>query len=112
MLNLVSGDLRKSLILATKKVSHIRDKHQQYFSCKTVICCRVSPSQKADVVTLIQKFTHGEVSLAIGDGANDVAMIQVTTTIIPIHWKLFAILGVTLTRSSESITLLPFLPKP
>merc|ERR1719402_280064 len=45
-------------------------------SCKTVICCRVSPSQKADVVTLIQKFTHGEVSLAIGDGANDVAMIQ------------------------------------
>jgi len=45
-------------------------------SCKTVICCRVSPSQKADVVTLIQEFTHGEVSLAIGDGANDVAMIQ------------------------------------
>merc|ERR1719209_999795 len=45
-------------------------------SCKTVICCRVSPSQKADVVSLIQEFTHGEVSLAIGDGANDVAMIQ------------------------------------
>ena len=65
------------------------------------------------MVTLIQKFTHGEVSLAIGDGANDVAMIQVATTKIPIHWKLFAILGVTLTRSSESITLLlPFLPKP
>ena len=42
-----------------------------------MICCRVSPSQKADVVTLIQEFTHGEVSLAIGDGANDVAMIQV-----------------------------------
>ena len=52
--------------------------YRQYsFSCKTVICCRVSPSQKADVVTLIQEFTHGEVSLAIGDGANDVAMIQV-----------------------------------
>ena len=43
-----------------------------------MICCRVSPSQKADVVTLIQEFTHGEVSLAIGDGANDVAMIQVS----------------------------------
>ena len=48
-----------------------------------MICCRVSPSQKADVVTLIQEFTHGEVSLAIGDGANDVAMIQVFDLI----WK-------------------------
>ena len=75
-----------------------------------MICCRVSPSQKADVVTLIQKFTHGEVSLAIGDGANDVAMIQVTTTMIPIHWKLFFILGVRLTGFSELITLLSFLP--
>ena len=35
------------------------------------------------MVTLIQEFTHGEVSLAIGDGANDVAMIQVFDLI----WK-------------------------
>ena len=77
-----------------------------------MICCRVSPSQKADVVTLIQKFTHGEVSLAIGDGANDVAMIQVTTTMIPIHWKLFAILGVTLTRSVNQLHYSLFFPNP
>ncbi|KAK6645447.1 hypothetical protein RUM43_001724 [Polyplax serrata] len=44
-------------------------------SCKVVICCRVSPSQKADVVDLISKMTKS-VTLAIGDGANDVAMIQ------------------------------------
>lgn len=44
-------------------------------SCKVVICCRVSPIQKADVVDLVTTNTKS-VTLAIGDGANDVAMIQ------------------------------------
>ncbi|XP_018568743.1 probable phospholipid-transporting ATPase IA isoform X3 [Anoplophora glabripennis] len=44
-------------------------------SCKVVICCRVSPMQKAEVVEAVTKYTKA-VTLAIGDGANDVAMIQ------------------------------------
>ena len=44
-------------------------------SCKAVICYRVSPLQKAEVVELVSKFTKS-ITLAIGDGANDVAMIQ------------------------------------
>ncbi|KAM3958124.1 ATPase phospholipid transporting 8A1 isoform 2-T2 [Aphomia sociella] len=44
-------------------------------SCKVVICCRVSPIQKAEVVEMVSAAT-GAVTLAIGDGANDVAMIQ------------------------------------
>ncbi|CAF1163949.1 unnamed protein product, partial [Rotaria sordida] len=44
-------------------------------SCKTVICCRVSPKQKAEVVELVKKSTEA-ITLAIGDGANDVGMIQ------------------------------------
>jgi len=44
-------------------------------SCKAVICCRVSPLQKAQVVQLVQKKCKKEVTLAIGDGANDVGMI-------------------------------------
>nr|CAD7426833.1 unnamed protein product [Timema monikensis] len=44
-------------------------------SCNVVICCRVSPIQKAEVVELITMHTKC-VTLAIGDGANDVAMIQ------------------------------------
>ena len=44
-------------------------------SCKSVICCRVSPMQKAEVVDLVTTNTKA-VTLAIGDGANDVAMIQ------------------------------------
>ncbi|XP_064192577.1 probable phospholipid-transporting ATPase IM isoform X1 [Anguilla rostrata] len=43
--------------------------------CKTVICCRVTPLQKAQVVELVKKY-RGAVTLAIGDGANDVSMIK------------------------------------
>lgn len=43
--------------------------------CKSVICCRVSPLQKALIVKLI-KDGLGVITLAIGDGANDVSMIQ------------------------------------
>ncbi|KAJ3309397.1 hypothetical protein HDV04_006184 [Boothiomyces sp. JEL0838] len=44
--------------------------------CKSVICCRVSPLQKALVVKLVKNNVAGAVTLAIGDGANDVSMIQ------------------------------------
>ncbi|KAI7866350.1 hypothetical protein BDF14DRAFT_1814290 [Spinellus fusiger] len=43
--------------------------------CKAVICCRVSPLQKALVVKLVKKYSNC-ILLAIGDGANDVSMIQ------------------------------------
>ncbi|KAI4874383.1 hypothetical protein NFI96_013691 [Prochilodus magdalenae] len=43
--------------------------------CKTVICCRVTPLQKAQVVELVKKYKRA-VTLAIGDGANDVSMIK------------------------------------
>ncbi|XP_062858425.1 probable phospholipid-transporting ATPase IM [Trichomycterus rosablanca] len=43
--------------------------------CKTVICCRVTPLQKAQVVELVKRHKR-VVTLAIGDGANDVNMIK------------------------------------
>jgi phospholipid-transporting ATPase len=43
--------------------------------CKAVICCRVSPLQKALVVKLVKRHMKS-ILLAIGDGANDVSMIQ------------------------------------
>ncbi|KAM3610173.1 uncharacterized protein V6R79_000083 [Siganus canaliculatus] len=43
--------------------------------CKAVICCRVTPLQKAQVVELVKKYKRA-VTLAIGDGANDVSMIK------------------------------------
>jgi phospholipid-translocating ATPase len=42
----------------------------------SVICCRASPSQKASLVKAIRVKVNGSVTLAIGDGANDIAMIQ------------------------------------
>jgi len=62
-----------------------QDKVKQYFltlakSCRAVLCCRVSPLQKAKVVDCVKtdKKENGEdnICLAIGDGANDVSMIK------------------------------------
>ncbi|NXU19904.1 AT8B3 ATPase, partial [Pardalotus punctatus] len=44
-------------------------------SCQAVICCRVTPKQKALMVQLVKKHKKA-VTLAIGDGANDVNMIK------------------------------------
>lgn len=44
--------------------------------CEGVICCRVSPKQKALVVRLVKENVKESITLAIGDGANDVPMIQ------------------------------------
>ncbi|KAG1471951.1 hypothetical protein G6F56_001821 [Rhizopus delemar] len=43
--------------------------------CRAVVCCRVSPMQKAKVVNMVKKGLK-VMTLAIGDGANDVSMIQ------------------------------------
>ncbi|XP_037068803.1 probable phospholipid-transporting ATPase IIB [Pollicipes pollicipes] len=44
-------------------------------ACPAVVVCRCSPTQKAAVVQLIQRHT-GKRTAAIGDGGNDVSMIQ------------------------------------
>ncbi|KZV25180.1 phospholipid-transporting ATPase 9-like [Dorcoceras hygrometricum] len=43
--------------------------------CASVICCRSSPKQKALVTRLVKEGTN-RTTLAIGDGANDVGMLQ------------------------------------
>uniref|UniRef100_A0A8C6LR14 Phospholipid-transporting ATPase n=1 Tax=Nothobranchius furzeri TaxID=105023 RepID=A0A8C6LR14_NOTFU len=43
--------------------------------CRTVLCCRVTPLQKSEVVKLIREKLK-VMTLAVGDGANDVNMIQ------------------------------------
>ncbi|CAG8460212.1 3021_t:CDS:2 [Paraglomus occultum] len=43
--------------------------------CESVLCCRVSPLQKAKVVSLVKNGLN-VMTLSIGDGANDVSMIQ------------------------------------
>ncbi|ETN84642.1 phospholipid-translocating P-type ATPase, flippase [Necator americanus] len=43
--------------------------------CRAVVCCRMSPMQKAEVVEMVRSIGN-HVVMAVGDGANDVAMIQ------------------------------------
>uniref|UniRef100_A0A3Q4BIN8 Phospholipid-transporting ATPase n=1 Tax=Mola mola TaxID=94237 RepID=A0A3Q4BIN8_MOLML len=43
--------------------------------CPAVVCCRCTPTQKAQIVRLLQERT-GKLTCAVGDGGNDVSMIQ------------------------------------
>ncbi len=43
--------------------------------CQSVLCCRVTPAQKAEVVEMVRKYSTS-ITMAIGDGANDVNMIK------------------------------------
>ncbi|KAG0465417.1 hypothetical protein HPP92_019581 [Vanilla planifolia] len=70
-----------ALIIDGKALTYAleNDMKKQFLSlaieCASVICCRVSPKQKAMVTRLVKQGT-GKTILAIGDGANDVGMIQ------------------------------------
>lgn len=54
--------------------------HQLFYSLifqlDSVICCRASPAQKASIVRAIPSYIPKALTCAIGDGANDIAMIQ------------------------------------
>jgi phospholipid-translocating ATPase len=51
-----------------------------------VVCCRCTPTQKAEVARQIQRYTHKRVA-CIGDGGNDVSMIQAANVGIGIVGK-------------------------
>lgn len=44
--------------------------------CHAVLCCRLSPLQKCEVVQLMKTVAGNPITASIGDGANDVSMIQ------------------------------------
>ncbi|KAJ1911191.1 hypothetical protein H4219_006015, partial [Mycoemilia scoparia] len=56
---------------STKKLQHLAASHFD-----SVICCHCSPLQKALMVNIIKTGIPSAITLAIGDGANDVSMIQ------------------------------------
>uniref|UniRef100_A0A183BHR8 P-type phospholipid transporter n=1 Tax=Globodera pallida TaxID=36090 RepID=A0A183BHR8_GLOPA len=70
-----------ALVINGESLAHaLKQKYEKTFleigtSCLSVICCRVTPLQKAQVVDLVKRNVKA-VTLAIGDGANDVSMIR------------------------------------
>ena len=69
---IVAGD---SLIKITKNLRVKQEFLELAQAAKVVIACRVSPKQKAEIVTMVRLNNPGVTTLAIGDGANDVNMI-------------------------------------
>ncbi|XP_057768948.1 LOW QUALITY PROTEIN: phospholipid-transporting ATPase 1-like [Salvia miltiorrhiza] len=84
----VSGNCRcqLGLIIDGTSLVYILDSEleEQLFElaskCDVVLCCRVAPLQKAGIVALIKSRTD-DMTLAIGDGANDVSMIQMADVV-------------------------------
>lgn len=70
-----------ALVIDGKSLTYALEKEMEKLfldlavKCRAVICCRVSPLQKALVVKLVKRHVKA-LTLAIGDGANDVSMIQ------------------------------------
>nr|KAF6347845.1 ATPase phospholipid transporting 8B3 [Myotis myotis] len=80
----LGGQLRRPGLVPKNKHSNTREspeaRRERAFvelasRCQAVICCRVTPRQKALMVALVKKYQN-VVTLAIGDGANDVNMIK------------------------------------
>ena len=46
------------------------------YNAESVLCCRVSPFQKSQIVHKMKQFDPNAITLAIGDGGNDVSMIM------------------------------------
>ncbi|XP_060688382.1 phospholipid-transporting ATPase 11C isoform X2 [Hemiscyllium ocellatum] len=43
--------------------------------CTAILCCRMAPLQKAQIVKMVKNTKEHPITLAIGDGANDVSMV-------------------------------------
>ena len=44
--------------------------------CQAVVCCRMSPLQKSEIVKMMKNSPMKPITAAVGDGGNDVSMIQ------------------------------------
>ena len=69
---IVAGD---SLLKITKNQRCKDEFLELAMSAKVVLACRVSPKQKAEIVSMVRTKYPQFTTLAIGDGANDVNMI-------------------------------------
>lgn len=54
---------------------------------KVLIGCRLSASQKAEIVDLLKHYQPGKVTLAIGDGINDTEMLSRSSIAVSLHGK-------------------------
>ncbi|XP_043926242.1 phospholipid-transporting ATPase IF isoform X1 [Protopterus annectens] len=73
--------IQHGLVVDGASLSLALREHEKLFmevcrNCSAVLCCRMAPLQKAKVVRLLKTSPEKPITLAVGDGANDVSMIQ------------------------------------
>eukprot|EP00916_Digyalum_oweni_P018239 GHVL01030619.1.p1 GENE.GHVL01030619.1~~GHVL01030619.1.p1 ORF type:complete len:1161 (+),score=178.23 GHVL01030619.1:47-3529(+) len=83
-----------AMIVSGRSLDHIfgdKQMTQNFFvysvNCSTVVVCRATKSQKARVVELVRSRLKGVVTLSIGDGANDVAMLKAAHVAVGVFGK-------------------------
>eukprot|EP00826_Nyctotherus_ovalis_P004058 TRINITY_DN1083_c0_g3_i2.p1 TRINITY_DN1083_c0_g3~~TRINITY_DN1083_c0_g3_i2.p1 ORF type:complete len:518 (+),score=176.62 TRINITY_DN1083_c0_g3_i2:25-1554(+) len=81
---LITGTLVEHMVKSNKS-------KEQFISfaktCTAVVCCRTTASQKAAVVRAMKEACPGEITLSIGDGGNDVPMINEAHVGVGIYGK-------------------------
>eukprot|EP01044_Picomonas_judraskeda_P001909 COSAG03_NODE_123_length_12291_cov_19.979413_11_plen_927_part_00 len=87
---LLSNGSIYSIIVTGQTLKVLFEHYKQEFAdlslgASAVICCRVTPQQKADVVSIVKETQA--LTVAIGDGGNDVSMIQTANVGIGIMGK-------------------------
>uniref|UniRef100_A0A8C6KH19 Phospholipid-transporting ATPase n=1 Tax=Nothobranchius furzeri TaxID=105023 RepID=A0A8C6KH19_NOTFU len=68
-----------SMVLNSSSESNMRSYKDLFLqicqNCTAVLCCRMAPLQKAQIVKMVKSSKGSPITLSIGDGANDVSMI-------------------------------------
>ncbi|XP_042573330.1 phospholipid-transporting ATPase IH isoform X2 [Cyprinus carpio] len=77
---IIDGATLSAVLKPTQEVTSNGGNYKEIFleicrNCSAVLCCRMAPLQKAQIVKMIKASKERPITLAIGDGANDVSMI-------------------------------------
>lgn len=87
----LASDFKYALLIEGDALPKLFSCANAFFSlCKesqSVICCRTNPKQKAEIVRFVRQQHRKAVTLAIGDGGNDVNMIQTAHVGVGLYGK-------------------------
>ncbi|KAL0974142.1 hypothetical protein UPYG_G00216180 [Umbra pygmaea] len=73
---IIDGASLSLLLNSSTDTSHYKSLFLQICqNCTSVLCCRMAPLQKAQIVKMVKNSKGCPITLSIGDGANDVSMI-------------------------------------
>ncbi|KAM8953601.1 phospholipid-transporting ATPase IG [Pelodytes ibericus] len=73
---IIDGSTLSLILNANCSSSHYKNIFLQICQrCTAVLCCRMAPLQKAQIVKMVKNTKGNPITLSVGDGANDVSMI-------------------------------------